>query len=106
MGRYEAAPASSTQSAFPRRAAIRTAVQVGIPAFVGLLVILPLIIQAIVDGFGQHLPAELYGWLLGAAAVITAASATLARISAIPGVIDWTRRYLSWLAPDDKKPSA
>lgn len=103
MGRYEAAP-SSTQAEFPARAAIRTAVQVGIPAFVGLLVILPLIIQAIVDGFGQHLPPELYGWLLGAAAVITAASATLARIAAIPGVIAWTRRFLPWLAPDDKTP--
>ena len=93
---------TTTQAANPGRAALRTAVQVGIPAFVGLLLILPQIIQAIVDGFGQHLPASMYLWLTGAATVITAASATLARISAIPGVIEWTRAYLPWLAPDKK----
>lgn len=92
----------TTQAANPGRATIRTAVQVGIPAFVALLVILPQIIQAIVDGFGQHLPPSIYLWLTGAATVITAASATLARISAIPGVIAWTRDYLPWLAPDKK----
>lgn len=91
---------ASTQAANPNRAALRTAVQTAIPAFVGLLVILPLIIQAIVDGFGQHLPPSIYLWLTGAATVITAASATLARISAIPGVIEWTRRFLPFLAPD------
>jgi len=94
--------ATTTQAANPNRAALRTAVQTAIPAFVGLLIVLPLIIQAIVDGFGQHLPPSLYLWLTGAAAVITAASATLARISAIPGVIEWTRAYLPWLAPDKK----
>lgn len=98
MGDHE----SSTQAANPGRAALRTAVQVGIPTFVGMLGILPLIIQAIVDGFGQHLPASIYLWLTAAATVITAASATLARISAIPGVIAWTRSYLPFLAPDAK----
>lgn len=98
MGDHEAT--ASTQAANPGRTTLRTAVQVGIPAFVGLLVILPQIIQAIVDGFGQHLPPSIYVWLTGAATVITAASATLARVSAIPGVIAWTRQYLPWLAPD------
>lgn len=92
----------TTQAANPNRAAIRTAVQTAIPAFVGLLLILPLIIQAVLDGFGRHLPPELYGWLGGAAVVITAASATLARIAAIPGVIEWTRKFLPFLAPDNK----
>jgi hypothetical protein len=100
MGDHEAT--LSTQAANPGRAAVRTAVQVGIPAFVGLLGILPLIIQTIVEGFGQHLPPSIYLWLTGAATLITAASATLARISAIPGVIAWTRQYLPWLAPDKK----
>ena len=100
MGDHEATP--STQAENPGRAALRTAVQTAIPAFVGLLLILPLIIQAIVEGFGQHLPASMYLWLTGAAAVITAASATLARVAAIPGVIAWTRQYLPWLAPDSK----
>lgn len=93
----------STQAANPWRAAWRTAVQVGIPAFVGLLAVLPLVIQAIVEGFGQHLPPSIYVWLTAVAAVITAASATLARISAIPGVIAWTAKYLPFLAPEKKQ---
>jgi len=99
MGKRVAVP-RSTQGAFPGRAALRTAVQVGIPAFLGLLLILPLIIQEVLAGFGEHLPPGVYAWLAGAAAVITAASATLARISAIPGVIEWTRKFLPFLAPD------
>ena len=99
MGDHEAAPVT-TQARFPWQAAIRTAFQVGIPAFVGLLLILPPIIQTVLDGFGQHLPPALYAWLAGAAVVITAASATLARLAALPGVIEWTRKYLPWLAPD------
>lgn len=92
----------TTQAANPNRAALRTALQTAIPAFLGLLVILPPIIQTIVDGFGQHLPDSFRLWLAGAAAGITALSATLARVMAIPGVIEWTRAYLPWLAPDKK----
>ena len=99
MGDHEATPVT-TQAANPGRATLRTALAVGIPAFLGLLVIVPLIIQEVVDGFGQHLPDGLRLWLLGAAAVITAASATITRVMAIPGVIDWTRRFLPFLAPD------
>jgi hypothetical protein len=99
VAKHAAVP-SSTQGSFPGRAALRTAVQVGIPAFAGLLLILPLIISEFLAGFGQHLPLSVYAWLAGAAAVITAASATIARISAIPGVIEWTRKFLPFLAPD------
>lgn len=92
--------ATITQAANPGRATLRTAVQVGIPAFLALLIILPQIIQEVVDGFGQHLPDGFRLWLAGLAAVITAASATITRVMAIPGVIDWTRRFLPFLAPD------
>lgn len=90
-----------TQTAHPWRATLRTTVEVGIPAIVGLLIILPQIIQAILDGMGETMPTSLYAWLAGAAAFITALAATLARIAAIPGVVEWTRKYLSFLAPDD-----
>lgn len=99
MGDHVATPVT-TQAANPGRATLRTAVAVGIPAFLGLLVIVPQIIAVIVDGFGQHLPDGLRLWLAGAAVVITAASATITRVMAIPGVIDWTRRFLPFLAPD------
>lgn len=105
MGDHEAVPVT-TQAKFPGRAALRTAVAVGIPAFIGLLAILPPIIQTVLDGFGRHLPPELYGLLVTSAIVITSLAATITRVAAIPGVIAWTRAYLPWLAPDDKKPSA
>jgi len=94
--------ATTTQAANPGRATLRTAVQVGIPAFLALLVIAPPVIQEVVDGFGQHLPDGFRLWLAATAATITAASATITRIMAVPGVIQWTRQYLPWLAPDAK----
>ncbi|MFP3579991.1 hypothetical protein SB659_10460 [Arthrobacter sp. SIMBA_036] len=92
-----------TQARYPWKTTIRTAFQVGIPAFVGLLVILPPILQDVVTTFGHQLPPGLTAWLAGAAVTITAASALLARISAMPGVIAWTRKYLPFLAPDNAK---
>ena len=94
--------ATTTQSAHPNRATIRTALATGLPAFAAALWLLPAVIQEVVDGFGQHLPDSFRLWLLGAAAVITALSATITRVMAVPGVIEWTRRYLPWLAPDKK----
>jgi mannitol-specific phosphotransferase system IIBC component len=94
--------ADTTQAINPGRATIRTAIQTAIPAFLGLLWLVPLIIQEVVEGFGQHLPDGFRLWLGAAAVVITAAAATLTRIMAIPGVIEWTRAYLPWLAPDRK----
>ena len=102
MGDHEAIPAT-TQSKHPWKTTIRTAFQVGIPAFVGLLVILPPILQDVVDTFGHQLPAGFTAWLAGAAATITATSALLARIAAMPRAIEWTRKYLPFLAPDNAK---
>ncbi|QSZ47240.1 hypothetical protein [Arthrobacter sp. D5-1] len=102
MGDHEAIPAT-TQSRFPWKTTIRTAFQVGIPAFVGLLVILPPILTDVVDTFGHQLPAGLTAWLVAAAATITASSALLARIAAMPKAIEWTRKYLPFLAPDNAK---
>jgi hypothetical protein len=88
-----------TQARFPNRTAIRTAVQTFVGAALGLLVLVPVIIQTALDTVGEHLPPEVYAWLGGAALVVTAVSTFLARVQAIPGVIEWTRRYLPWLAP-------
>lgn len=92
----------TTQAANPNRAAIRTALQTALAAFPGLLILVPAIIQEVVNGFGQQIPDGLRLWLLGAAALITTAAGVLARVMAIPGVIEWTRTYLPWLAPDKK----
>lgn len=92
-----------TQSQHPNRATLRTAVEVGIPAFVGLVIILPAILGELASGpLAAFLPGQLTAWLVAAAAFITASAATLARVAAIPGVVEWTRKYLRFLAPDDE----
>lgn len=97
----------STQEQNPGRTVWRTIVQVGIPALVALLVLVPQIINVILKGeLGAMLPASAYAWLAGAAAVLTALAATGARIMAIPGVAEWLRKYLGKLAPDDLPPLA
>ena len=89
-----------TQAQFPGRAAIRTFVQVVIPAVIGLAVILPLIINTFLAGVGQILPPEVSAWLTGVAVAIAAVASAVARVMALPPVIAWTKRWLPWLAPD------
>jgi hypothetical protein len=84
-----AGPVVPTQVARPWQATFRTAWEVGVPAFLVLLGILPAVLQAVVDGMGSALPPAAVGWLAGAAAFITLLAATLARIAAIPGVDKW-----------------
>jgi len=79
-------PVVPTQVAKPWRATWRTVVQVGIPAFLILLGILPEVLEVFLEGMGAYLPAEARAVLAGAAAVITALAGTLARIAAIPRV--------------------
>jgi hypothetical protein len=83
----------------PNKAFWRTVLQVGPTSLVALVGILPFVIQDIVDGFGQHLPDGLRLWLLGASVTLTAASATLAKIMANVKVIEWTRKYAPFFAP-------
>ncbi|QWY81335.1 membrane protein [Arthrobacter phage Rizwana] len=46
------------------------------------------------DGFGRHLTPEIYAWLGGAAVVITAASATIARLMALAKAQDLLKKFL------------
>jgi hypothetical protein len=79
-------PVVPTQVAKPWRATWRTVVQVGIPACIIMVGVLPEVLEVILDGMGAYLPAEARATLAGAAAVITALAGTLARIAAIPRV--------------------
>jgi hypothetical protein len=90
-GVAEVGPAVPTQVARPWRATWRTVVQVGLPAFLIFAGVLPEILQTVLDGMGDVLPDGLRLWLLGAAAVVTAAAGTLARIAAIPAVNNWLK---------------
>jgi len=78
-----------TQSAHPWRATLRTAIAVGIPTVLGLLVVLPEIIQVILDELGETMPDGLRLWLVAAASLIVAISSAVTRIMAIPGVNAW-----------------
>ncbi|AYN57598.1 hypothetical protein PBI_DAOB_25 [Arthrobacter phage Daob] len=83
MGKHEGVP---SQVANPWRAFWRTAVEVGVPAFGLVLFAGPSILNILAEELGAVLPAGFIAWLLGAAAVLTAVSAALARIMAIPRV--------------------
>ena len=91
---------ATTQAQFPGRAVIRTIVQVGIPAFLAFAGLLPEIVQAVLDQFGEQLPEGFRLWMLAVAAGLTGVAAVITRIMALPRAIDFARRYLPWLAPD------
>jgi hypothetical protein len=86
----------------PNKAFWRTVLQVGPAAVLALVGILPEVIQEIVNGFGQHLPEGLRLWLLATAAALTAAAATIARVMALPRVIELTRKYAPFFSPTKK----
>lgn len=77
--------ASASQTEHPWRAAIRTFIQAAIVAFPALLA-LPEIVKVVDEEFGEMLSSELRADLLILAGVVSAGSAALARIMAIPGV--------------------
>jgi hypothetical protein len=71
-----------TQTRRPWRATLRTALAVGIPA----ILLLPTVIQIIVDELGPSLPDRYTGWLLAAGIIITGIASAITRILALPGV--------------------
>ena len=86
----------------PNKAFWRTALQVGPQAAVALLLILPQILQSILDGFGRELPPEIYGWLTAVTATITLVAAITAKVMARPDVQAWISRYAPFFAPVKK----
>jgi hypothetical protein len=72
---------------------LRSLVQIGIPSFIGLVVVVPLIIQIVLEELGEHMPDSLRLWLVGAATVITGVGVALTRIMAIPAVNSWLARF-------------
>lgn len=71
----------------------RTALQVGVPAFLFLVVVLPPVMEVIDAELGEHLPAGFRLWMTGAATVLTAVSVAATRIMALPAVNDWLSRH-------------
>lgn len=71
-----------TQTRRPWRATIRTALAVGIPA----ILLLPTVIQILIDELGPNMPDRYTGWLVAAGAIVTAIAAAITRIMALPAV--------------------
>lgn len=86
----------------PNKAFWRTALQVGPLALLALVGILPEVIQLTVDGFGQHLPEGFRLQLLAYATMLTALSATIAKIMASRRVLEFTRKYAPFFSPTKK----
>lgn len=80
----------------------RTFLQVGPAAAVSLLLILPQVLQSIIDGFGRELPPELYAWLVSITAALTLAAAIVAKVMARPDVQEWLARYAPFFAATKK----
>lgn len=70
---------------FKSQRVLRTIVQVGIPAFLSVALVIPQIIEAL----GLPVDSEIRLWLLAVAAGITAVAAAISRIMAIPAVNAW-----------------
>lgn len=92
--RHAAAP---TSNAF-----WRTMLQVGPAAAVALLLILPAVLQSILDGFGRQLPPELYAWLVSITATITLIASIAAKVMARPDVQAWLAKYAPFFAATKK----
>lgn len=83
----------------PNKAFWRTLLQVGPAAALALLVILPQVLQSILDGFGRQLPPDLYAVLVTVTAAVTLVAGIIARVMANPLVIEWFKKYAPFFAP-------
>lgn len=82
-------PTEPTQVQQPGRAAARTFWQTFIPSLIGLVLILPEVLDILVGELGEVLPPSLRAWLLGAAVVVSAIASALAKLMANPAVNRW-----------------
>lgn len=92
----------TTQQQHPARAAARTFVQTWLPQLLTALVVIPAIVQIVVDEVNKHgvvLPDWLGLALAGVLTVCALVSAALARIMAIPAVDAWLRHVGMSSAP-------
>lgn len=91
-----------TQVARPWRTTIRTALQTGVSSLLLLGLVVPEVVEIVLEETGAAMPDRLRLVLLGAAAAVTVASSIVTRIMAIPYVDDWLARtkFLNKVAAD------
>lgn len=76
----------------------RTFLQVGVPALVSLVLILPEIIGEFVERFGEQLPDGFRAAMLGIAGALTLAASIGAWFMSNPKVLAWTAKYARFFA--------
>jgi hypothetical protein len=94
-----------TQTRYPARAALRTAVQTALAVIPILGLVVPEVVRIILEESGESMPANLRGWLLAASAVVVAVASMLARIMAIPAVNDALRKVGLSATPHPAEPT-
>jgi hypothetical protein len=64
--------------------------------------VVPEVVEVILEQAGESMPASLRGWLLGISAVVAGVAGALAKIMALPRVEAFLRssRFLRWLAAE------
>lgn len=91
-----------SQVAFTGRAVLRTVVQVGIPSVLLLAVVIPQIIEIILEDAGETMPPSVRAWLLAASGFIVTFAGILTKIMSLPSVNDWLDRLHLSAEPLDK----
>ena len=76
---------------------LRTIVQVGIPAFLGIAVVIPQVIEAL----GLPVDSAVHLWLVAVAGGITAVAGAIARVMAIPAINTWLTKIGLGSVPKD-----
>lgn len=74
----------------------RTLLQVGVPAYVLLVAVLPPVLQLVLESFGETMPPAVTLWLAGAATALTGFAGLMTRVMALPVVNDWLSRYTTF----------
>lgn len=91
-----------TQVQHPGKAVTRTL----LAAVVGFLPLVNGVLLAVQDWLTANtdiIPAQLYGWVNGVLVAALALAALVTRVLAVPGVNDWLREHLAFLAADTGK---
>ena len=91
-----------TQVRFSARSVVRTVLQSIIPAALALGLIVPEVIEVILESAGETMPASVRGVLLAISAGVAATAGALAKIMALPRVEAVLRssRFTRWLAAE------
>ena len=91
-----------TQVRFSARSVVRTILQSIIPTALTLGVVVPEVIEVILEQAGESMPGNVRGWLLAISAGVAATAGALAKIMALPKVEAVLRssRFTRWLAAE------